>query len=44
MIFLKCTTGIEKFICNGIEYINLEYVGKEGNKGLIQKMNDIVIE
>jgi len=35
---------IEKFICNGKEYMNLEYVGVEGNKALMQNTHDIVIE
>jgi len=42
--FLNRGACIEKFICNGVEYINLEYVGEEGNKALIQKTNDIIIE
>jgi|GEM_PF-752573 len=39
---------IEKFVCNGIEYINLEYNNPDDpdprNRALMQKINDIVIE
>jgi len=39
---------IEKFVCNGKEYINIEYVNPYDpdprNRALIQKINDIVIE
>jgi len=37
---------IEKFVCNGKEYINLEYVTDydTGSRALIQNTHDIVIE
>jgi len=39
---------IEKFICNGIEYTNIEYANPNApdprTRALIQKINDIVIE